>query len=841
MADPPSGTVTLFFSDIEGSTRLLKQSGDAWAQLLADHRRILRDAFRSHRGFEVDGEGDAFFVAFASANDAVAAAAEAQRALASHPWPDGKVVRVRMGLHTGEPRPIDGRYVGLAVHQAARVMAAGHGGQVLVSESTRALLDDRVRLHDLGEHRLKDLSGAQRLYQLEVEGLPMEFPPLKTLENLPTNLPTQLTPLVGREQELREIAALVRRDEVRLVTATGLGGTGKTRLALQAGVELLDDFPSGVFFVPLASLTEPALVIPAVAEAFGIDETLGQSLRGYLAGKRVLLVVDNLEQVIGAAPQLAELLAATEGLKMIATSREPLRITGEHVYAVPPLPASDAVTLFRERAQAVQHDFDLTSDNIGAVTAICDRLDGLPLAIELAAARISTLSPEAMLPRLGERLKLLRSGARDLPERQRTLRQTLSWSFDLLAEEEQALFASLAVFVGGFTLEAAEAVCDAEVDVLASLVEKSLVRHSGERYTMLETVREFAREQSALAPGNLDDRHAAYYLALAEEAYVARLENETPVAARLTSDHDNFRAAIDYLQGANPRDELRLTGALGWFWRGRSHMAEGRIRLTAALERGTERSADLARALGAFGSIAAWQGDLEAARPALEQAIEFWHESGNAVEEGLACEQLAWAYFYGGDDPSARTSGERSVEVLRRHGDERLLIRAQLAVCQVLVSQGELEVAEPIAHEALAVAESHDDDWAIHLAHHFLADCALIREDYDLAELRYARALRAALAHWSEILFELQGVAMAASGRAQPERALRLAGAASAELDALGVDISGITFWIALQEKNFGRARDALGEERATAVWENGRQLPLERAVEEALAPWPDA
>jgi len=323
-------------------------------------------------------------------------------------------------------------------------------------------------------------------------------------------------------------------------------------------------------------------------------------------------------------------------------------------------------------------------------------------------------------------------------------------------------------------------------------------------------------------------------------ACVARLENETPVAARITAEHDNFRAAVDYLQRERPREELRLTGALGWFWRGRSHMVEGRMRLSAAIERATERSADLARALGGFGSIAAWQGDFEAARPALEQAIEFWRGSGNAVEEGLAWEQLAWAYFYGGDDLSARAAGERSVEVLRGHGDERLVTRAQLAVCQVLVSQGELEVAEPIAREALVVAESHEDDWAIHLAHHFLADCALIREEYDLAEERYARALRAALAHWSEILFELQGVAMATSGRAQPERALRLAGAASAELDALGVDVSGIRFWMALQEKNFGRARDALGEKRATAVWENGRQLALERAVEEALAPWPD-
>ncbi len=843
MSELPRGTVTFLFTDVEGSTRLLQEWGNRYGEALEAHRRLIREAFGRYHGFEVDTQGDAFFVAFPRAQDAVRGAYDAQRALMTHAWPDGRDLRVRMGIHTCEAQATTNGYFGTGVHRCARICAAGHGGQVLVSHTTRDLLEEErteFRLRDLGEHRLKDLTDPQRLFQLVGDDLLPTFPPLKTLDHTLTNLPVQLTPLIGRERELRDIADLIRGDDVRLVTATGLGGAGKTRLALQAGAELVEDFPGGVFFVPLAPVTEPELVVPAVAEAFGIDETLGQSLRGYLAGKRILLVVDNLEQVLDAAPRLAELLAGAEGLKMIATSREPLRISGERVYAVPPLPSSDAVTLFRERAQAVEHEFDLTSDNIAAVTAICDQLDGLPLAIELAAARIKALSPEAMLPRLGERLKLLRGGARDLPERQRTLRQTLLWSFDLLDHEEQRLFTWLAIFVGGFTLEAAEAVCDAEVDVVASLVDKSLIHRSGDRYTMLETVREFAHEQTEFRADELGARHAAYYLGVAEEAYVSRLENETPVAERIAPDHDNFRAAIDYFHREQPPDELRLVGALGWFWRGRSHMAEGRARLATAIESAGERNAELARALSGVGSIAAWQGDFEVARPALEESIAFWRESKNALEEGLAWEQLAWAYFYRGDDPDARAAAEQSVELLQRHGDQRLVTRAQLAACQVLVSEGDLDAAEPIAREALTFAESYDDDWAVHLAHHFLADCALIREEYDLAEERYARALRAALAHWSEMLFELQGVAMAASGRSQPERALRLAGAASAELDALGVDLSGVKFWIALQQKNFGRAREALGEERADAVWEAGRQLPLERAVEEALASWPE-
>src|SRR5262245_17466053 len=340
MAELPTGTITLLFTDIEGSTRLLQRAGDAYAGLLGEHRRLLDEAFRRQGGVVVDSEGDAFFVAFASAKDAVAGAAEAQRALAAHQWRDGHEIHVRMGLHTGEPRVVDQRYVGLDVHHAARVMAAGHGGQVLVSESTRALLDDGTHLRDLGEHRLKDLSRPQRLYQLELDGLRSEFPPLKTLDNRPTNLPVQPNELIGRERELEEAAALLTNG-LRVLTLTGTGGTGKTRLALQLAAEVVEAFPNGVFFVSLAPVRDWELVAPTIARTLGLREQAGETvvetLDGYLADKEVLLLLDNFEQVLAAAPAVGGLSAGASGLKLLVTSRTPLRLSGERTYPVPPL------------------------------------------------------------------------------------------------------------------------------------------------------------------------------------------------------------------------------------------------------------------------------------------------------------------------------------------------------------------------------------------------------------------------------------------------------------------------------------------------------------------------
>jgi predicted ATPase/class 3 adenylate cyclase len=575
MAEPPSGTVTLLFSDIEGSTRLLQRTGDAYAGLLAEHRGLLREAFARHDGFELDSEGDAFFVAFEGANDAAAAAAEAQLALARHDWADGHEPRVRIGLHTGAPRTVAGRYVGLDVHAAARVMAAGHGGQVLVSASTRALLDDRFQLRDLGEHRLKDLSGTQRLYQLQVEGLPSGFPPLKTLENRPTNLPVQSNAFVGRERELKEAGELLGRADVRLLSLTGAGGAGKTRLALQLAAAAIELYPDGVFLVSLAAVRDWELVVPTIAQTLGLreqpGETVLETLTEYLRDRRMLLVLDNFEQVVPAAAALSGLLTSDPGLSLLVTSRTPLRLSAERTYAVPPLAlpdtgrlwdtaalaACESVSLFVERAQAADANFAVTDDNARSVAEICVHLDGLPLAIELAAPRVRALPPAALLRRLGDRLKLLTGGAHDLDERQRTLRATIEWSYDLLPDAERALFARFGVFVDGCRLDAAEALCKADIDILDGLqllVENSLLRRRSDsdgepRFWMLETIREYACELLA-ASGEAEQahcRHSLYFTEAAEQLDVeSRTADHAAVLASLDDERANLRAALDW-------------------------------------------------------------------------------------------------------------------------------------------------------------------------------------------------------------------------------------------------------------------------------------------------------
>jgi predicted ATPase/class 3 adenylate cyclase len=821
----PGGTVTLLFTDIEGSTRLLDALGAAYSEALAEHRSLIRAAVSAHGGVEVDTQGDAFLCVFRSARDAVLAATAAQRALTQTP------VRVRIGVHTGEPALTEEGYVGLDVHRGARICAAAHGGQILVSSTTRDLLDGSVDLRDLGAHRLKDLAEPQQLYQVVAEKLEQDFAPLRS-ETAPSNLPVPALPLIGRGDEIASVVEFVR-DGARLITLTGPGGTGKTRLALAVATRLAPDFPDGAFFVGLATVTDPDLVSPMIASALGVNELSGQNLARLLGARHMLLVLDNLEHLPDALPQIAGVLEAGPDVVVLATSRAPLRLTAERVYAVPPLPDEDAVALFVARAQTA-------AAPPPEITELCRRLDGLPLAIELAAARASVLSPAAILARLEQRLALLTSGPRDVPERQRTLRATIAWSVDLLDDEAGLTFVRLSVFAGGFTLDAAEAVCGNDLlDPLAALVDHSLLRRTGERLWMLESIREFAREGLAetTEKDELHERHATYFLNLAETAYAGRLEAETRCADALEAELGNLRAALDWL-ASDRRRFLQLAGALGWFFHLHSHLAEGRERLDAALLEVGGEPRHRARALTGAGTIAGWTGDMASARERLEGAIALWRELAEPVEAGLALDALGWALFVVGEDVEALQRFEEALEVQRRVGTPLLVNRALVGVCQMLIALGDTDAAEPRAHELLELARGEDDVRSEHFAHHFLADCALIRSDCVTADDRYRRSLLAALPLGDalETSFEIQGLAMAAAGLGCPERALRLGGAGAAIWEETGAAFD-VPFWLALLDKWLTHARESLPPDEAAQAWEDGRRLSFERAIEEALEP----
>ena len=681
--DLPSGTVTFLFTDVEGSTRLLHALGpEGYADALATHRRVVRDAFTAHGGVEVDTQGDAFFVAFPTAPGALSAAAEATAALEHGP------IRVRIGLHTGSPHLTDEGYVGADVHRAARIAAAGHGGQVLISAATAALLDGAT-LTDLGTHRLKDLTAPERIYQLGDQ----QHPPLKTLHQ--TNLPIPATPFLGRASEVAEIATLLTRADTRLVTLTGPGGTGKTRLALQAAAGAADAYPGGVWWVPLAALRDPALVLEAAAQALGASGDLPE----HIGDKRLLLLFDNFEHLVAAAAELAPLLTACPNLTMLITSREPLHLAGEHEYAVDPLTATDAIAMFLTRAIAAKRDFAAN----GEVARICERLDHLPLAIELAAARVKVLSPAALLARLEQRLPLLAGGARDLPERQRTLRATIEWSHELLTPDEQRLFARLAVFRGGCTLEAAEAVTDADLDTLQSLVDKSLVRvRDSGRFWMLETIREFAVERLT-ASAEADDlrrRHAQFFLSLAEEAQPHLRGDPKEWLDRLEADHDNLRAAFARLVAeGDPQLPLRMAAALWRFWSMRGYAPEGRRHFEGALAADASPTAARAAALDGATANAMDNGDTAAARRFAVEALSLHRALGDAW--GIAHSTFLLGYVSGEEKDWAtmRDLMEESLAAFKEMGDDHYILLVGRNLAWAYYDLGEPERGRAL-HEA---------------------------------------------------------------------------------------------------------------------------------------------
>jgi predicted ATPase/class 3 adenylate cyclase len=650
MRELPVGTVTFLFTDIEGSTRLLGELGtDRYALELAEHRRVLREAIAACGGVEVDTQGDSFFVAFADAQAALATARQAQEKLAPGP------ILVRMGLHTGEPLVTEDGYVGMDVHRAARIAAAGHGGQILLSEQARlAVGDEDVR--SLGLHRLKDLTAPEPLYQYGDR----EFPPLASLNQ--SNLPVQATPFVGRERELAEVLARLRDPRIRLLTLTGPGGTGKTRLAVQAAAELVRDYPHGVWWVDLQAVREASLVVPTIASTLGAKGDLA----AHIATRTMLIVLDNLEQVVEAAPQLAALLASCPQLELLATSREPLHIGAEHEHPIRPFVEEEGVGFFLGRARASDPAF--VPDD--AVRLICRRLDQLPLALELAAARTKVLSTRQLLDRLEQRLPVLTGGPRDAPERQRTLRATIEWSHDLLSPDEQRLFARLCVFAGGCTLDAAGSVCDAELDLLQSLVDKSLLRFDAERFAMLETIREYARDRLA-ASGEADAigrRHLVYFLELALSAGLSDEADGPQRIGLVIPEQDNMRAALDFAAAADPELALRLAVALENFWVAHSPF-EGIQRFESLLAASPALPTDLrAPALRASGGAVSIVGRWEEGTLLFERSLAAYRELGDERGIGLLLHRLSVSAHASGDAARARELAREGLERSKRLG-----------------------------------------------------------------------------------------------------------------------------------------------------------------------------
>lgn len=749
MRQLPTGTVTLLFTDIEGSTHLLQQLGDHYASVLIECRRLLRSVFQQWSGYEVDTQGDAFFGAFARATDAVSAAVTAQRALATYAWSVDVEVRMRMGLHTGEPSQFSEGYVGMDVHHAARIMSAGHGGQVLISQATRDIVEnhlpDGVSLRDMGGHYLKDLQGPSHLFQLVIAGLPADFPPLRTLDAHPNNLPIQPTPLIGREKEVTAIEQLFRRTDVRLVTLTGPGGIGKTRLALQAAADLTGLFAHGVYFVDLAPVNDPALVIPAIAQTLDLHEEgdllLPELLKEELRQKQILLLLDNFEQVIDAAVQVANLLKACPQLNLVVTSRAALRIRAEHEFVVPALSLPDSkqlptlnallqnasVALFVQHTQTVKPDFQLTDANAPIIVEIIAHLDGLPLAIELAAARMKLLSPEALLARLNQRLQVLTGGARDVAARQQTLRNTIEWSYNLLDLQEQQLFRRLSVFIGGYTLEAVEAICAAPIagagsilDILTSLLDKSLLHRKEQaaepRFAMLETIREYGLEVLA-ASGEMEmvrQAHATYFLALAQKAVQALAgPEEAAWMERLEQEHDNLRAAMQWsLEPMEDRREIALLlgGVLRSFWSTRGYLSEGLDFLERALLRGDGVEASVrAKALYAAARLNEMRGEYDQAEPYIAESLALYQSLGDTANIAYALHLQADIAWGRGNLAMARSQAEEALALLRDLGDKGSIAYLLLHLGSLAADQGAYAIARNLLEESLAINRGLED------------------------------------------------------------------------------------------------------------------------------------
>jgi predicted ATPase len=808
MIEQPSGTITLVFTDIEGSTRLLQELGEqGYREARDDHHRIVRNAFARHAGYEVDNEGDAFFYAFASAAGAIGAVSEAMQEL------EGSPVRIRVGMHTGEPGLDPPSYLGMDVHLAARVMAAGHGGQVLLTRSTRELVD--AELVDLGEHRLKDIPDPVWLYQLG-EG---EFPPVRSVN--PTNLPLPASSFLGRERELEHAERLL--EEARLLTVSGPGGVGKTRFAIELASRQLERFPNGVFWVPLAPLRDSTLVMESLAHAAGAKGDLA----AHIGSRHILLVLDNLEQVVEAAPELSKLLRACENLTLLVTSRELLRVEGEVELSLPSLAGGEADALFCERAQCRPSP---------AIGELCARLDGLPLAIELAAARTRVLTPEQILERLGERLDLLKGG-RDADPRQQTLRATVEWSHDLLTDDEAALFRRLAVFAGGCTFEASEEVADADVDLLQSLAEKSLIRQTDGRIWMLETIRDYAGERLAEAGEVVALRrcHLDWVVSLAVRLSLSASGPEFERWSKeVTGEEDNVRAALDFASEARLIEEEAEIVLRFWaFWTRNGPVREGRMRLEHAVENSGELPSTVRAGLHrGLAVLEMWDGDLPAARSNSEESLRLRREIGDPQDVYRALEAVAAIVKASGDTVEAIALYEE----LRAHardqntGSEARML-GQLA--QLVDAEGAYARGADLAQEALDLAQKIGDSSTAVIAQIELAFHAL-REGESAEPLLRDALLASRELRWFELSAAALVGAATATSNADPGKSARLVGASDAQMEEAGVERD--PYDQAPRESVLATLEEWLDAEELDRLLDEGRAMTLDEAVEYALA-----
>ncbi len=795
----PIGTVTFLFTDIEGSTRLLQHLGERYTEILEAHHLLLRRAIQERGGCDFDTQGDALFAAFSSAGDALAAAIAAQCALHYHAWPEDGQVRVRMALHTGHPTVVGGGYVGLVLHVTGRISQAGHGGQILISQTTRDLVADAlppgVTLRPLGVHQLKNIADPQHIFQVVVPDLPTDFPPLNLRDTVLNNLPIPLSSFIGREQEIAEVKHLL--STTRLLTLTGSGGCGKTRLALQAATEMLGVYGDGVWLVELAAVSDSDLITQRLALTLHLREQPGRpllaSVTDYLQDKHLLLIVDNCEHLIAGCAHLADaLLRACPDLHILATSREALRVSGETTWRVPSLSMPDrehlaslerlarveSVRLFVERASAASRTFALTGENADAIVQVCRRLDGIPLAIELAAARTPVLSVEQIAARLDKAFQLLGAGSRTNLPRHQTLKAAMDWSYDLLSDQERILLRRLSVFAGRFAIEGVEAICvgggigaDEVLDIFTRLVEKSwvVVEHEGEsRYRLLETVRQYSQDslRESGEAGRIQEQHRNWYLALAERIEPELLgPDESVWLDCLDLEHDNLRAALQWsLANRETEAELRLAGALGWFWFRRGYWSEGRDRLEGALARSQgEPTRARARALYRAGFLTWRIGDYRRAVALSEEGLTLCRNVGDRWGAAFSLQILGSVARYQGDYRRAAALHEEGLSIFRDQGERWGIAFAVSSLGLAAYSQGYYEQAAALYDESLSLFRDLGQKWGTALALHNLGIAKRCQGDY-------ARAVEfheESLSHFREVGDKLNtSTALDALGRA---------------------------------------------------------------------------